>query len=850
MSVVPEDLNPDGGLLHDSLSVAPASDTELRTPDEVYDSDGLRKPYQGFFRSLGSQARSTGLDQLQADLARTIRDNGITYNVYADATHGPARPWSLDLIPLIIDAEQWQHISTAVQERASLLNLMMADIYGEQRLLKEGLLPPALIHADPGYLRPMAGHKPPRDVWLHLIALDLGRSADGRWWVVNHRTQAPSGLGYVLENRLSISRTFPGAFRNLHIQHIASFYKQWLDSVRQLSEMGEGARIALLTPGPYNETYFEHVYLARYLGITLVESQDLQVRNQRLYIKTVHGTERVHVLLRRVDDTWLDPLELRPDSQLGVAGLLQAVRAGHVLVANMPGSGWLESPALHGFMPGIAKALLGKKLEIPSVPSWWCGEPPCWAAASGRIGELVIKRGPALRNTNIPGSVMGSKLTHAEKLQWTARIARNPEHFTAQETLPLSTLPVWKEGQFERRSIMWRVYACSDGQGGYRVLPGGLTRIAGDASGNVSMQRGGSSADTWIVSANEVDHTTLLRDRLKAEDVRALRRPVSSRAAENLFWLGRYSERADYTLILSIICLHRLQGQATVPPDLLQLMMDIASDYGAFSKPQAGFATTPELFEIALINAMHDSTAQKTGCYSLGFNLGQLSRIAAQIRDRLSNEHWRTINEAAALLDRSDTPATGVQNKLARARLLLNAINGEQTDHMTRDDGWRFLTLGRQLERLILQVQAMLRLLDNPHPFDERNLEFVTALADSVITYRARYQHRFEWLPLIDLLLFDDDNPRSIARINYKIAMTLKKLPGASESLMQQFNDVRHPPSGVTLHGLQAPLSKDTVDNLARWLRQLEKSAAELCVNTGTQYFRLSENREVVTRAR
>lgn len=848
MSVVPEDLT----AASDAWISGLATGTLSGVVDEAA-VGGLSKPsYTEFFHALGGVAGADKLDQMQHDLNRTIRDNGITYNVYADASHGPARPWSLDMVPLIIDAAEWQHVSAAVEERARLLNLMMCDIYGEQRLLHEGLLPPALIHADPGYLRPMMGHRPARDVWLHLIAFDLGRSADGRWWVVNHRTQAPSGLGYVLENRLSISRTFPAAFRSLRIQHIASFYKQWLDSVRQLSEMGEGARIALLTPGPYNETYFEHVYLARYLGITLVESQDLQVRNQRLYIKTVHGTERVHVLLRRVDDTWLDPLELRPDSQLGVAGLLQAVRAGHVLVANLPGSGWLESPALHGFMPGIAEALLGKPLDLPSVPSWWCGEPPCWASVSSRLHELVIKRGPGLRYDSGPPSVIGSSLSATERQQWAARVARNPEQFTAQETLPLSTLPVWKDGQFERRSLMWRVYACCDADGHYHVLPGGLTRIAGDAGGNVSMQRGGSSVDTWIISAGSVDQTTLLRDRLKAEDVRALRRPVSSRAAENLFWLGRYSERADYTLILLIHVLHRLQGQSTVPDDLLQLMMAVAHDFGAFSRPAAGFSVTAELFESALTTALFDDTAQRTGCYSLGFNLAQLSRIAAQIRDRLSNEHWRTINEAASLFRKASggAEAVPVAEKLARARLLLNAINGEQTDHMTRDDGWRFLTLGRQLERLILQVQSLLRLLENAHPFDERNLEFITAVADSVITYRARYQHRFEWLPMVDLLLFDDDNPRSIARIHYKIAMTLKKLPGASESLMQQFNDVRHPPSGISLHGLQAPLSRQTIENLVRWLRQLEASAIEMGVRVGTQYFRLSESREVVTRAR
>ncbi len=845
MSVVPTNPPLDAYALVASLSAGGYEDIY----DEVSPNGRLKPVYNGFMSALGERASAQEMEARQQALSKTILNNGITYNVYADAKSGPSRPWSLDLLPLIITPEEWQKISVGVEERARLLNLMMADIYGDQRLLKEGLVPPALIYGDAGYLRPMKGHKPPRDIWLHLLALDLGRSADGRWWVVNHRTQAPSGLGYVLENRLTVSRSFPEAFRSLKVQHIATFYKQWMESVRQLSEVGEGARIALLTPGPYNETYFEHVYLARYLGISLVESQDLQVRDQRLYIKTVHGTERVHVLLRRVDDTWLDPLELRADSQLGVAGLLQAIRSGHVLVVNLPGSGWLESPSLHGFMPGISRSFLGKPLELPSVPSWWCGEPPCWAAVSKRMNELVIKRGNTLRAKEGPISLMGESLSPNELHQWAAKIARNPDQYTAQETLPLSTLPVWRGGQFERRSLMWRVYACSDGQGGYRVLPGGLTRISGERTGMVSMQRGGSSVDTWVISGAPVDQTSLLRDRLKAEDVRALRRPVSSRAAENLFWLGRYSERADYAVLMLHCCLQRLQAQTLSDPELLELMVSIAGRYGLFYRPNPEFPITAEIFETALLNALNDLTGQKTGCYSLGYNLKQLSRIAAQIRDRLSNEHWRTINESAGLFDAGSTRGT-VTEKLARAQLLLNAINGEQSDRMTRDDGWRFMTLGRQLERLLLQVDTLLCLLDSPHPFEERPLELIIALADSVITYRARYQHRFEWLPTTDLLIFDDDNPRSLARINYKIAMTLKKLPGASESLMQLFNDIRHPPSGLGLHSLQSPISKEAIEVLVAWLKDLKNVAKELSVRVGTQYFRLSETREVVTRAR
>jgi len=288
------------------------------------------------------------LDQHFASLQRQIRDNGVTYNVYVD-TEGPQRPWSLDLFPLLVDVADWQHIEAGVQQRVRLLDAVMADVYGPQRLLHDGLLPPALVHGHPGYLRPMAGVQPVGGVHLHVAAFDLARGPDGNWWVVGQRCQAPSGLGYLLENRLAVSRQFPQAFQALKVQRLASTYRALMDSIKTASPAGVQAHIALLTPGPFNETYFEHAYLARYLGLTLVEGSDLQVRDERLFLKTLRGLVPVHGLLKRVDDQYLDPLELRPDSTLGVPGLLQAIRAGNVLVANSPGSAFLESPALLGF---------------------------------------------------------------------------------------------------------------------------------------------------------------------------------------------------------------------------------------------------------------------------------------------------------------------------------------------------------------------------------------------------------------------------------------------------------------------------------------------------------------------
>jgi uncharacterized circularly permuted ATP-grasp superfamily protein len=358
--------------------------------DELLDGEGALRPHwQSFVRRAGTLTAEE-LSHKQARVARQIHDNGVTYNVYA-ATEGPTRPWALDALPLIIPAAQWEPLVAGLRQRARLLNALAADVYGEQRLIDEGLVPPALVFGHPGFLRPCHGVHPASGVFLHQVAFDLARGPDGQWWVVGSRTQAPSGAGYALENRLSVSRLFPDAFRDLRVHMLAQFFRALQELLLESAPCrGETPHIALLTPGPYNETYFEHAYLARYLGFTLVEGGDLTVRDDRVYLKTLTGLERVHALLRRLDDDFCDPLELRADSTLGVPGLVQAWRAGNVLIANAFGMSVLESPALLGFMPAACERLLGQPLAVPSIATWWCGE-----AAATPVSTPTVRYAPA-----------------------------------------------------------------------------------------------------------------------------------------------------------------------------------------------------------------------------------------------------------------------------------------------------------------------------------------------------------------------------------------------------------------------------------------------------------------------
>ncbi|MGB4856574.1 MAG: circularly permuted type 2 ATP-grasp protein, partial [Candidatus Dechloromonas phosphoritropha] len=409
--------------------------------DEMLADDGeVRAHWRKFFCHLDSVAPDDMRERLEF-VDRRIQENGVTYNVYADPK-GSDRPWALDLLPLIIPPDEWAEVSAAVAQRTALLNAMLADLYGEQRLLSEGLLPPALVYGQHGYLWPCQGIKPPGGVWLHNYAVDLARSPDGRWWVIADRTQAPSGAGYALENRLIVSRVFPEMFRDLHVQHVADFFRDQQDGLATLAPLdgAEQPHVVLLTPGPYNETYFEHAYLARYLGYPLVEGQDLTVRGDTVFLKTLRGLKRVHVILRRQDDAFCDPLELRGDSALGIPGLINVARAGRVVVANALGSGMLASGALMGFLPAICRKLLGEELAMPSVATWWCGEKPALDYVRENFDDLVIK--PAYPSQRMD-PVFGYELEGAARTEMLQRIEARPHAYVAQEMVELSQAPAW-----------------------------------------------------------------------------------------------------------------------------------------------------------------------------------------------------------------------------------------------------------------------------------------------------------------------------------------------------------------------------------------------------------------------
>ncbi|MDD3934827.1 circularly permuted type 2 ATP-grasp protein [Rhodoferax sp.] len=778
----------------DELRAAVSGNTHLRpanAPGSTANQAQMTDIWRQFFAMLENDS-AADMDQRAANLARRVRDNGITYNVYADE-NGPQRPWSLDLFPLIVDPQNWQHIEAGVLQRMRLLERVMADVYGPQTLLHDGLLPSALVHAHPGYLRAMHGVEPVGGRYLHIAAFDLARGPNGNWWLEAQRSQAPSGLGYLLENRLAISAQFPKAFQTLGVQRLASTYRALMDSLKAMSPAGPEAHLALLTPGPYNETYFEHAYLARYLGLTLVEGSDLMVRDECLFLKTLKGLVPVHGLLKRVDDQYLDPLELRADSTLGVPGLLQAIRAGNVLVANAPGSAFLESPALLGFLPALSRQLLGEELSLPALPTWWCGERSAMEEALPRLADCAIK--PTAPGSLDHGSfdpVLGGKLDARALDEWAGRIVRQAEEYTVQGYTPLSQMPTWQpsgamapgeSGKLLARSVMLRVFVVSDGAQGWRVLPGGLARVAGAGQEITSMQRGGSSADVWALTGGEVDHATLLAPHMTPESLMQRKRLITSRAAENLFWLGRYTERAENAIRLARLTLECLHGEEQSSAPLLTWLsqMAVANTLVLPGVPSA--LQAPRVFERSLI----DSLGSSSGATSVGYYLRAIKMAGSSVRERLSPEHWRIIirceeelfERCAAQRQRADFSALQALQILKDSSDQMAAITGAQTDRMTRDDGWRLLSIGRHIERLAFLSSALMRGLDTGSLHTDGGFDAMIELFDSALTFHAQFQQSRDMAALVDLLVIDRDNPRSISWIAHTLRGRLARLAGS-----------------------------------------------------------------------
>lgn len=741
--------------------------------DEVaIPGEGWRPHWKNLLTSL----ETMGQDELARrwrEGRRLIHDNGVTYNVYGDP-RAFDRPWPMDPIPFVLDRDEWAHIEAGIAQRATLLDRILADLYGHQRLIRDRSLPAELVFGNPAFLRACHGISLPGDTYLHLYAADLARSPDGRWWVIADRTQAPSGSGYTLENRMVSSRTLPDVFGEAQVQRLAPFFQSYRDNLMALAPRHrDNPRVVLLTPGPYNETYFEHAYLARYLGFTLVEGGDLLVRDSRVFLKTLAGLLPVDVIVRRQDDSFCDPLELRPDSMLGIPGLMHAVRSGNVAVANALGSGLLETAATSAFLDPLCQQLLGEELKIPSVATWWCGQPPALAQVLSNLENLVIK--PAFPS-GIVEPVFGGKLSRTEREELALKLQADPIRFVAQEQVALSSVPIWGESGLIPRRLVIRVYAAAFGKG-YHVMPGGLTRIsASPDSLIVSVQRGGGSKDTWVLAGGPVPQFTLLRQPGQPIDVNRATFDLPSRVADNLFWLGRYLERVE-------------SGVRMVRAVLPSLSQDL--DTGSAARAAAGAGILVGMGYITWEGKCYDQLAQESIATifdderrgGIAWTATQIRRVAWLLRDRLSADAWRVLNrlESDFMAPQPAVPPAllkiaAIEN-LNRSIVTLSAFSGLVMESMTRGQGWRFLDIGRRLERAMQVIELLRHGLVQSRESETYWFETLLEIADSAITYRSRYLTTLQADLIADLLLVDEGNPRSAAFQLARLSEHIEMLP-------------------------------------------------------------------------
>ena len=746
--------------------------------DEMVDAEGAVRPH---WRALLERFDGLGRQELAARFAaadRYLRDSGVFYRVYDDKGDGE-RPWPLSHVPILISAQDWKRIKTGMLQRVGLIESILADCYGPQKLIAEGSLPAAAIAGSPEFLRPLVGATPAGGRYLGFYAADLGRSPGGDWWVIRDRAQAPSGAGYALENRNAMSRTLPEIYRTFGVERLAAFFEAfrgWMTTFREADDAGA----CLLTPGRMNETYFEHAYLARQLGFRLVEGQDLTVRDRRVYLRTIAGLRRVGALWRRVDADFCDPLELNRRSRLGVPGLVEAIRHDNVQMANELGAGLAEAQVLMGFLPALAKKLLGQPLALPNVATWWCGQSAERRYVLDNLKKLVVAPAFTARDAEalVDGPAVVAELDEERRRILVEDIERRGIDFVGQEVVKLSTTPVWIDGKLEPRPFMLRVYVAATSDG-WNVMPGGFGLIGDRIDARaVTMQQGAGSADVWVLSEEEAVGSAIAQpaSNMAARDMPSRDAPIRratgalpSRAADNLFWMARYLARAEATLRVARALASRLSEDERGHRADTAGLVDILFKWGATT------LASPSAAEAAAAQAMFGATMG--GVPEL---VRDARETASAIRDRFPKDALQALDDlftfviAASSGERSEDYVLDKANTGLRIIAAIGGFLGENMNHLS---GWRFLQLGHRIERAISTCRFTRQFgTDGAGP---KSLDALLELAESVRTYRVRYMLGTARAPVLDLVLLDDANPRSLAFALADILVHLATLPNA-----------------------------------------------------------------------
>ena len=753
--------------------------------DDLFGSNpGLQQNWKTYFTSFSNLGNEEIINRSQ-DMMRFLKENGVTYNIYGDPS-GLNRPWNLDVVPFLISKEEWVLIEAGLIQRANLFDLILKDIYGEQQLIKEGILPMEIIYNHRGFLRECCGIKLPGKHNLVIYAADIAKNNSGKIWVLNDRTQAPSGSGYSLENRLAMARIVPELFNGLKVRRLSPYYNAMRNALIEMSpQQKEQPRIVILTPGPSNETYFEHSFLSSHLGFTLVQGDDLMVKDNHVWLKTLGGLEKVDVIVRRVDDEYCDPLELKEDSQLGVPGLLQAVRSGNVSIANPLGSSVVENPGLMPFLPAIAKRLLSEDLKLSTIASWWCGQPKELQYVLDHLPSLVIKR--IYRDSLNRTSVDATLLSTAELFHLKQKIKAQPHLYVGQEKVDFSPTPAMVNGKLEPCHALFRSFAVSD-NGNYTAMQGGLTRTSLDKNNMViSNQLGGFSKDTWILSGDESSTLSIKKEQeyMHVQSHASSSDIIPSRTAENLFWVGRYTERVlgNARFQRTVMQFVEEANKAFIDDDL-NLKQCLLKSLTLHTHTYPGFTGTgSEKKMLEPWQELGDILFNVNRSGSLSNNIASFYRAVHAVRDHWSTDTWRVLREmeeawqnASAVNHKGHYKMLNAVDSLITSMMAFVSLNRES---ISREQGWNLLDAGRKIEQSLLIISMLRSTLVNKR---EEQVEYILQEAvlksnESLVNYRFKYRAHLQMPLVLDLLLLDPNNPRSLVYQVERLKAYLSGLP-------------------------------------------------------------------------
>lgn len=830
--------------------------------DETKGSDGHVLPnWQQVLQHLDNLPADR-IEQTQKDIARQLRANGIAYSPLSEANHSQ-RPWNLDLAPFIIEPREWARISSALKQRARLKQALFQDIYSEQSLMKQGVLPPTMVFAHAGYLRDAVNTEKLPQLPLHSI--DISRSPSGDWYVVDDICQYPSGIGYAVENRLVLARTLPTLFRQTKVVRVASYFKAVQQYISNLSDSDD--RCVMLAYGPEHPHYFEFVFLAKYLGYTLVQPADLTVRENRVFLKTVAGLRRVSTILRFISDTRLDPMAIGQSSTGGITGLFEAVRTGGVNIINPIGTGILENPALNVCLPELSQRLLGEPLQMQGPPTYWLGDEQQRQHVMNHPKDLLF------RDIDSQGALFDpSQMSDEEFASMNHSITMTPERFVAQERLDRSFAPAYEGTQRVDRQITVRMYLFNSGND-FDIMPGGLCLLDTDHRGRrQSFDNLSGSKDTWVLTQTPARPVSLLNNNNLHAPFTVIDGELPSRVAENLFWMGRHAERCETSIRLLRSIFQTLRSEDTAEleqtgtADVSHVLAASLRATTLVTNTQPGFAGRGGQKRIQhpqkeLLSLLRDPERAGT----LPFALEQLQNSAASVRDRISDELLLVLNklddarsqllttQAMSLENDDSSQLETVNDLLDDTLMVLSAFAGLAHENFTHGDGWRFMMLGRRLER-VQHTSVIINSMLSKESDDVLLLEALLKLFDSVMTYRSRYRSQINAQLVLQLLLLDEFNPRSIAFQFNEIDKTISSLPGRRD--LSQTDPLRRlTVSGLSRVRLADPAEllearKDARQNLPRLLNVLEQLPRSIATVLAATYFSHVENTQQLAELR